>query len=71
MQTYVNNINGALEKFPELASLGIVDLNKAVGTDKVPKEVATVVRNNGGGHWNHSFFVSAYIPLYLLSLIQY
>lgn len=55
-QTYVNNINGALEKFPELASLGIVDLNKAVGTDKVPKEVATVVRNNGGGHWNHSFF---------------
>ena len=34
----------------------IVDLNKAVGTDKIPKELATVVRNNGGGHWNHSFF---------------
>lgn len=55
-QTYVNNINGALEKFPELASLGLVDLNKAVGTDAVPKDVATVVRNNGGGHWNHGFF---------------
>jgi len=55
-QTYITNVNNALEKFPELASLGIVDLNKAVGTDKIPKELATVVRNNGGGHWNHSFF---------------
>lgn len=55
-QTYVNNLNGALEKFPELKDLGLVDLNKAVGSDKIPKDVATVVRNNGGGHWNHSFF---------------
>lgn len=45
-----------MEKFPELATLGIIDLNKAVGTDAIPKDVATVVRNNGGGHWNHSFF---------------
>jgi len=55
-QTYVNNLNGALDKFPELKDLGLVDLNKAVGSDKIPKDVATVVRNNGGGHWNHSFF---------------
>eukprot|EP00195_Chlamydomonas_chlamydogama_P015347 CAMPEP_0202895322 /NCGR_PEP_ID=MMETSP1392-20130828/4556_1 /ASSEMBLY_ACC=CAM_ASM_000868 /TAXON_ID=225041 /ORGANISM="Chlamydomonas chlamydogama, Strain SAG 11-48b" /LENGTH=217 /DNA_ID=CAMNT_0049580299 /DNA_START=71 /DNA_END=724 /DNA_ORIENTATION=+ len=55
-QTYVTNLNNALEKFPELAGLGIVDINKAVGTDKIPKDIATVVRNNGGGHWNHSFF---------------
>ncbi len=27
-----------------------------MGTDKLPKDIATVVRNNGGGHWNHSFF---------------
>lgn len=50
-QTYVNNVNAALDKFPELSSLGIVDLNRAVGTDAVPAEVATAVRNNGGGHW--------------------
>jgi len=56
VQTYVTNLNNALEKFPELAGLGIVDINKAVGTDKIPKDIATVVRNNGGGHWNHSFF---------------
>jgi Fe-Mn family superoxide dismutase len=49
-------VNAALEKFPELAGLGLVDLNKAIGTEKVPKEIATAVRNNGGGHWNHSFF---------------
>jgi Fe-Mn family superoxide dismutase len=55
-QTYINNINAALDKFPELKSLGLVDINAAVGTDKIPAEIATAVRNNGGGHWNHSFF---------------
>jgi Fe-Mn family superoxide dismutase len=55
-QTYVNNVNAALDKFPELKDLGLVDLNKAVGTSAVPADVATAVRNNGGGHWNHSFF---------------
>ncbi|KAG2500566.1 hypothetical protein HYH03_001336 [Edaphochlamys debaryana] len=55
-QTYVNNLNAALDKFPELKSVGIVDLNKAVNTDKIPADIKTVVRNNGGGHYNHSFF---------------
>lgn len=55
-QAYINNLNGALEKFPELASLGLEDLNAKVGTDAIPAEIATVVRNNGGGHWNHAFF---------------
>lgn len=55
-QAYVTNVNAALDKFPELKSLGLVGLNQAVGSDKIPKDVATVVRNNGGGHWNHSFF---------------
>ena len=32
------------------------DISKAVGTKDVPAEVTTAVRNNGGGHWNHSFF---------------
>ena len=52
-QTYVNNINAALDTFPELKQLGIVDINKAVGTEKIPDDVAVAVRNNGGGHWNH------------------
>ncbi|KAI8463001.1 MAG: superoxide dismutase [Mn], mitochondrial [Monoraphidium minutum] len=55
-QTYVTNVNAAVDKFPELKSLGIVDLNKAVGSATVPAEVAAAVRNSGGGHWNHSFF---------------
>ncbi|KAK9829030.1 hypothetical protein WJX72_003498 [[Myrmecia] bisecta] len=53
---YVNNVNAALQKFPELSSLGIVDLNESVGTSKVPTDIATAVRNNGGGHLNHTFF---------------
>jgi Fe-Mn family superoxide dismutase len=55
----VNNLNAALDKFPEFKGLGIVDLNKNVGTEKLPAEIATVVRNNGGGHWNHTFFWKA------------
>ena len=43
-QTYVNNLNAATEKFPELKDLGIVDLNKAIGTSKIPTDVATAVR---------------------------
>eukprot|EP00884_Botryococcus_braunii_P023036 jgi/Botrbrau1/9416/Bobra.0252s0041.2 len=54
--TYVTNLNAALSKFPELNGLGIVDVNALVGTDKIPAEIATAVRNNGGGHYNHSFF---------------
>jgi Fe-Mn family superoxide dismutase len=53
---YVNNVNAALQKFPELADLGIVDLNQTVGSSKVPSEIATPIRNNGGGHLNHTFF---------------
>eukprot|EP00890_Picochlorum_soloecismus_P003520 jgi/Picsp_1/4169/NSC_01678-R1_superoxide mn len=55
-QTYVNNVNNALEKFPEMKDLGLVDLNKSIATGAVPADIATAVRNNGGGHWNHSFF---------------
>lgn len=55
-QAYVNNLNNAIAKFPELADLGLVEINQAVSTGKIPADVATAVRNNGGGHWNHSFF---------------
>lgn len=52
----MNNVNAALDKFPELKDLGITDLNAKIGTSAIPDEIATVVRNNGGGHWNHTFF---------------
>ncbi|KAK9828178.1 hypothetical protein WJX74_002161 [Apatococcus lobatus] len=55
-QTYVTNVNNAVQKFPELNGLGMEDLNSAVGTSKIPAEIATAVRNSGGGHYNHSFF---------------
>ncbi|GIL51762.1 hypothetical protein Vafri_7694 [Volvox africanus] len=55
-QAYVNNLNAALDKFPELKDLGLVEINKVVGTDKLPGDVATTIRNNGGGHYNHTFF---------------
>lgn len=53
-QTYVNNLNAAIEKSPELAGKSLDDLMR--GIDKVPEAVRTAVRNNGGGHWNHSLF---------------
>jgi Fe-Mn family superoxide dismutase len=53
-QTYVNNLNAAIEKAPELANKSIDDLMRDINS--VPEAVRTAVRNNGGGHWNHSFF---------------
>src|SRR2546423_8715933 len=53
-QTYVNNLNAAIEKAPELASKSLDDLMRSVNT--VPDSVRTAVRNNGGGHWNYSMF---------------
>jgi Fe-Mn family superoxide dismutase len=53
-QTYVNNLNAAIEKAPELASKSIDDLMRNVNT--LPEAVRTPIRNNGGGHWNHSMF---------------
>jgi len=53
-QTYVNNLNAAIEKAPELASKSLEDLMR--GVNKLPDSVKTAVRNNGGGHWNHSLF---------------
>lgn len=43
-------------KFTQPQGLGLVEVAQAVGTEKVPTDIATAVRNNGGGHWNHSFF---------------
>jgi Fe-Mn family superoxide dismutase len=53
-QTYVNNLNAAIEKAPELANKTIEELMR--GIDAAPESVRSAVRNNGGGHWNHSMF---------------
>jgi Fe-Mn family superoxide dismutase len=53
-QTYVTNLNAALDKHPELHNKSLDDLVKGVAS--VPEDIRTAVRNNGGGHWNHSLF---------------
>ncbi len=51
---YVNNLNAALDKHPELQQKSLEELlQKITG---LPSDIQTAVRNNGGGHWNHSFF---------------
>jgi len=51
---YVNNLNAALEKHPELQSKSAEDLIR--GISSVPEDIRTAVRNNGGGHVNHTMF---------------
>ncbi|WOV88845.1 superoxide dismutase [Sporosarcina oncorhynchi] len=51
---YVTNVNKALEGHDDLASKSIEDLISDM--DAVPEDIRTAVRNNGGGHANHSFF---------------
>ena len=51
---YVNNLNAALEKHPELAGKSVEDLVKGINT--VPEDIRPAVRNNGGGHINHTMF---------------
>ena len=51
---YVNNLNAALEKAPELQQKSVEDLVRGINT--VPEEIRTAVRNNGGGHVNHTMF---------------
>src|SRR5262245_50956653 len=51
---YVTNLNAALEKHPALQSKGVEDLLRDINA--VPEDIRTAVRNNGGGHANHSMF---------------
>jgi Fe-Mn family superoxide dismutase len=52
--TYVKNLNGAIDKHPELGSKSVEELLSNL--DAVPQDIRAVVRNNGGGHLNHSIF---------------
>ena len=51
---YVTNLNTALAKAPELAGRSLDDLIARLA--QMPEAIRTAVRNNGGGHWNHSLF---------------
>ncbi|HXI33519.1 MAG TPA: superoxide dismutase [Gemmatimonadales bacterium] len=53
-QAYVNNLNAALAKHPELDKWPLEDLLKKI--NQVPEDIRTAVRNNAGGHYNHSLF---------------
>jgi len=53
-QAYVNNLNAALEKHPSLQSKSAADLIRDMAA--VPEDIRTAVRNNGGGHVNHTMF---------------
>lgn len=57
---YVTNLNGALEKRPELASKSLEGL--LADLNGLPEDVRTVVRNHGGGTWNHTMFWEIMAP---------
>ena len=57
---YVNNLNAALEKHPNLQGKSAEDLIRNLSG--VPEDIRTVVRNNGGGHVNHTMFWKMMAP---------
>src|SRR5919204_2064654 len=59
-QAYVTNLNNALNKHPELLSKGLEDLLR--GINSIPDDIRTAVRNNAGGHHNHSLFWTIMAP---------
>lgn len=59
-KSYVDKLNGALEDHQELAAMPIAELIARL--DDVPEEIRTAVRNNGGGHANHSLFWTSLTP---------
>jgi Fe-Mn family superoxide dismutase len=59
-QAYVTNLNGAIEKHPELGSKKVDEL--LVDLNAIPEDIRGVVRNNGGGHSNHTMFWTLMAP---------
>lgn len=58
--TYVTNLNAAIEKYPELGEKSVEELIADMAG--IPEDIRTAVRNNGGGHANHSFFWEIMAP---------
>ena len=59
-QTYITNLNAAIEKHPELADKSLEDLLSDLNA--VPEDIRTAVRNHGGGTWNHNMFWEIMAP---------
>ena len=59
-QAYITNVNNALKDQPALAALDVLTL--IADLSKVPEAIRTPVRNNAGGHANHSFFWQILAP---------
>jgi Fe-Mn family superoxide dismutase len=59
-QAYVTNLNAALDKHASLHDKALDDL--LADLNSVPENIRTAVRNNGGGHWNHSLFWTLMAP---------
>jgi Fe-Mn family superoxide dismutase len=53
-QTYVDNLNKSIDLHPELHSTSVEELLTSL--DTIPDDIRTIVRNHGGGHYNHSMF---------------
>lgn len=59
-QGYVNNLNAALDKHPDLHQQTLKSLLSDLNA--IPEDIRTAVRNNGGGHYNHSLFWPSMSP---------
>ncbi len=59
-QAYVDKLNGALADQPDLQGKSVIELISNL--DAVPEAIRTTVRNNGGGHYNHSLFWQCMAP---------
>jgi Fe-Mn family superoxide dismutase len=57
---YVNNLNAALETYPDLSKKSLTHL--VSDPESIPEDIRTAVRNNGGGHYNHSIFWTIMSP---------
>lgn len=57
---YINNLNKALDKYPQYKQVELAELLKMI--NQLPKDIQTAVRNNGGGHYNHSLFWEVMAP---------
>lgn len=53
-QAYVDKLNAALDKHPELYNQSLISLLQNL--ESIPEDIRSAVRNHGGGHFNHSFF---------------
>src|SRR3989344_2920947 len=59
-QAYVDKLNQALEKYPDLGAWPLEELLRS--TESVPETIRSAVRNHGGGHFNHSLFWPSMAP---------